>query len=75
MSNKQGTGGSARREESVFHGALKQSTPGARKAYLDRVCGGDADLRRRVESLLQAADSANRFMEHPASGAPMENEA
>jgi hypothetical protein len=73
MSRKQGTGGSARREESVFHGALEQSTPPARKAYLDRACGKDADLRRRVESLLQAAESANRFMEHPDSGAPMED--
>ena len=34
--------------------------PEARAAYLDRACGGDAELRRRVEALLDAHDRGGR---------------
>src|SRR5262249_47376599 len=32
--------------------------PAARAAYLDRECGGDGELRARVEALLRANDAA-----------------
>jgi serine/threonine protein kinase/WD40 repeat protein len=38
-----------------------------RAAYLDEACGGDAELRRRVEALLQAHDDAGSFLEKPAA--------
>jgi hypothetical protein len=41
----------AQREEAVFIAALKL-TEGQRAAYLQEVCGGDAQLRTRVEGLL-----------------------
>ncbi len=41
----------------------------ARAAYLDEACGGDAELRRRVEALLQAHDDAGSFLNRPAVAA------
>ena len=35
-------------------------------AYLDRACGDDAGLRRKVEQLLQARSKAENFLEAPA---------
>jgi serine/threonine protein kinase len=49
--------------ESIFAQALETTDPAERRAYLDRVCGTDADLRQRVERLLQAHDNAG----HPPS--------
>src|SRR5262245_575124 len=37
-----------------------------REAYLTAVCGGDEELRREVESLLAAHDSAVGFIDQPA---------
>src|SRR5262245_52716515 len=53
------------REEAVFEAALKLSAT-ERAAYLDKSCGGDADLRRRMETLLGAFDRAGGFMKEPA---------
>src|SRR5262245_13207888 len=38
----------------IFAGALECATPDERAAYLASACGGDAELRTRVEALLQA---------------------
>ena len=46
-----------RRIEAVFHGALDRDEGGAREAYLDRECAGDAALRAEIEALLRS-DSA-----------------
>jgi eukaryotic-like serine/threonine-protein kinase len=37
-----------------------------RVAFLDRVCGDDATLRREVESLIAAAEAADQFLARPA---------
>ncbi|MBI3862448.1 MAG: serine/threonine protein kinase [Planctomycetia bacterium] len=52
-------------EESLFHLAL-ETPPAERAALLERVCANDADLRRRVEALIQAHDNAGSFMDQPA---------
>jgi hypothetical protein len=44
-----------RRIEERFHNAT-EFAPGERAAFLERVCAGDDELRRQVESLL-AQDS------------------
>ncbi len=62
------------REAAVF-GAARQLPAGARAAYLDQTCGGDADLRRRVEQLLQAGEAAGAFLEDAAPGAVRPGEA
>jgi hypothetical protein len=52
----------------VFTEALRCVTPAARAAYLDGACGMDTALRRRVEALLRAAESAGDFLEKPPTG-------
>jgi non-specific serine/threonine protein kinase/serine/threonine-protein kinase len=49
---------------SLFDEAVKLS-PGERAAFLDSACGGDANLRARVEELLASADRAGDFLEKP----------
>ena len=55
-------------EQAVFAEALRRDTPEARAAYLDGACGADVSLRRRVESLVSAAEQAGDFLEVPPAG-------
>jgi serine/threonine protein kinase/predicted Zn-dependent protease len=48
--------------EDIFCDALEWASPTERAAYLDRACGDDAELRRRVERLLQAHVQADSFL-------------
>jgi eukaryotic-like serine/threonine-protein kinase len=48
----------AARAKSLFLNASDIADPAERAAYLDRECGGDAELRARVEALLRANDAA-----------------
>jgi hypothetical protein len=48
----------AARAKSLFLAASDLADPAARAAYVDRECAGDAELRARVEALLQANDAA-----------------
>jgi hypothetical protein len=57
------------RVRSVFQAALAAADPGQRAAILNRECGADADLRRRVEALLKEQDEATSIVERPL-GAP-----
>src|SRR5262245_58095355 len=52
-------------EESLFAEALGKKGE-ARSAFLNEHCQGDADLRRRLEALLQAHDNPDPFLEAPA---------
>jgi hypothetical protein len=54
------------RLEEVFLAALTRGTPQERAAYLDEACRDDAELRRRVDRLLQAHSQAGSFLEKPA---------
>lgn len=51
---------SSSREEVIFGAAAALASPEERAALLDRECGGDALMRARIESLLQALDQAGR---------------
>jgi eukaryotic-like serine/threonine-protein kinase len=53
------------RAEELFHTALEHSTE-ARRAFLDKACGEDAELRRQVETLLSQDEQAGSFLEKPA---------
>jgi serine/threonine protein kinase/tetratricopeptide (TPR) repeat protein/TolB-like protein len=53
------------RTKAVLAAALEQA-PDRRSAFLDEACGGDADLRSEVESLLDAHDQSGAFIEEPA---------
>ena len=52
--------------ESIFFAALDKKTIAKRARYLDRACGGDAELRCRVERLLEAHPQAADFLARPA---------
>ena len=43
----------------IFCDALELASPAERAGFLDRVCGDDPDLRRRVERLLEAHAEAD----------------
>src|SRR5438445_721338 len=49
-------------EATIFAGALGKKTPQERAAYLDAACGGDEELRRRVEALLASDEGAGSFL-------------
>jgi serine/threonine protein kinase/tetratricopeptide (TPR) repeat protein len=53
--------------EAIFFAALEKPSPEERAAYLDGACGGDAELRRCVERMLNAQPKVGSFMEKPAA--------
>ena len=56
---------SPQRDEELFEAAL--ALPVAeRPRYLERACGGDVELLKRVEALLRAQEEAGGFLETPA---------
>jgi hypothetical protein len=57
----------AGREVAVFTEAIKVSRQ-QRAAFLNKACGGDEELRRKVESLLKAHDRVGNFLEEPPTG-------
>jgi hypothetical protein len=57
------------REEALFAQAVEK--PAAeRAAFLDRECSGDAELRQRVESLLQAHERSGEFLNQSPAELP-----
>jgi len=54
--------------KAIFSEALEKQTAEERAAYLDEACGNDADLRSKVEALLNAHNEAGDFLEVPAVG-------
>ncbi len=52
--------------DSIFLAAVEMPNHAARSEYLDRVCSGDAELRRRVERLLAAQSKVGSFLDDPA---------
>src|ERR1017187_3387839 len=57
------------REERIFADALAIPL-GNRQRYLDEACQGDDDLRRRIEALVRAYESAGGFMAEPPPAGP-----
>src|SRR5262249_15177254 len=56
--------------EAIFFAALERP-PADRAAFLDRACGGDADLRARIEQMLAAQSHLGGFLDQPqAQAAP-----
>ena len=49
--------------EEIFS-AARNLPPQERAAFLERACGGDAELRRQADSLLAAHDQAGDFLDH-----------
>jgi serine/threonine protein kinase len=51
--------------ESIYHTALSRNVE-QRETYLDQACGGDSEIRREVDSLLDFDEKAGAFIESPA---------
>ena len=49
-------------EKGIFCEALDRQSARERAVYLDAACGDDADLRARVEALLNAHQEAGNFL-------------
>ncbi len=56
-----------KRAEELFHQALEVE-PGERAAWLEAACGGDAELRQEVESLLASDEAAGEEFVSSALG-------
>jgi serine/threonine protein kinase/tetratricopeptide (TPR) repeat protein len=54
------------RTESLFAAAVALPA-GERGAYLDEACGGDVELRARLDALLRAHDKAGHLLDRPAA--------
>ncbi len=52
-------------EEAIFRAARELRSPEERRAYLDKACGDDAELRASVEELLRLHDANRRFLDVP----------
>src|SRR5262245_2334205 len=62
-----------RRVKELFAAALDLPDAAARRSFLDRECGSDADLRRRLDVLLRAHDDPASVLNQPlAQVAPAE---
>src|SRR5262249_42292978 len=53
-------------ELDIFSAALELQSPEERARYLDRACGDNRELRRRIEALLASHAQAASFMNAPA---------
>src|SRR6516164_5830681 len=59
--------------ESILASAVDIEFTEERRRFVDRACGGDAELRRRIEELVDNHFHAGSFLEQPAAG-PAETE-
>ncbi len=57
------------RLDTIFSAAVEIASAEDRSAYIAQSCGGDGELRARVEKLVDAHFRAGSFLEHPAPGA------
>jgi serine/threonine protein kinase/lipopolysaccharide biosynthesis regulator YciM len=57
-----------RRVKALFHAALDLPDPADRPAFLDRECGEDLELHRRLEALLAAHGRPASALERPLAG-------
>src|SRR2546423_14817021 len=60
------------RVETIFNQAMELPAPQERAAFLDGACGGDADLRQRVEALLAAHEGTQDVLRLPYSDRTLE---
>src|SRR5215471_4599183 len=52
----------------IFMAALEKGSAPELQSFLDESCGGNLELRRRIESLLQSHKDAGSLLEHPVCG-------
>jgi serine/threonine protein kinase/tetratricopeptide (TPR) repeat protein len=55
------------RVKEIFAGAIDKP-PGERAGFVESACGGDADLRARIDRLLHMHETAGEFLAEPTAG-------
>src|SRR6516162_6951149 len=55
-------------EAAIFNAAREMDAGDARLRYIDDACGGDRELRGRIEALLLIDQVDREFLERPAQG-------
>ena len=60
-------------KQALFEAARHLSTPDERRAYLDRACGDDEELRRQIEALLELQGPANEYFANGDSATPRQD--
>src|SRR5262245_54726547 len=58
----------------IFLDALEQNSPTERQRYLDEACAGNAEVRLRVEALLQAHRDVGNFLGGAPASSPTVDE-
>jgi serine/threonine protein kinase/WD40 repeat protein len=58
----------AQQVESILAAAVEMESDAERRAFVDRACAGDVELKRRVEELIENHFRAGSFLESPAPG-------
>src|SRR5438045_1871339 len=53
--------------ESILAAAVEVNSEAGRREFLDQACAGDAELKRRVEELMENHFRAGNFLESPAA--------
>ncbi|MBM4092659.1 MAG: hypothetical protein FJ276_25070, partial [Planctomycetes bacterium] len=56
----------------IFLDALEIAAPADRKAFIERACGSDAEMRAQVDSLIAASQKAGSFLENPPPAAAVD---
>ena len=54
------------RVESIFGAALEIDSPELRQAFLDENCGDDLEIKKQIESLLEANEEIGSFLKEPS---------
>jgi hypothetical protein len=57
-------------ERDIFHAVVELTDAAERAAYLEKVCAGNASLKRHVEDMLHVYPELGRFLESPAIDLP-----
>ena len=52
--------------ESILAAAVEMGSEAERQQFVDQACAGDAELKRRVDELIENHFRAGRFLESPA---------
>ena len=64
---------SSERQDKIFFAALGLKDAARRKAFLDRACGNDPELRAAVEALLAVQPEVEKFFAECSPGLTLED--
>src|SRR5262245_8098338 len=57
--------------QTILAAAVEIADTAARRAYVEQACAGDAELKRRVDQMVEDYFRAGSFLESPAANLPV----